>query len=294
MSLQPKILVNKTGTDIPLKFVGGESVPANGEKAIRVTEYLDYAIEDSINELITHIVTNGDINVKDGITEMSGQEALNYLLYPHFAKSSRFEINTLLGHKQFTQKTTQQAVEESFPSIKKDATLIQNTVRNIIFEGAGVIVTNEGNNTVKVNHPAEFIPGKLVDFSFGNVGNTQNKWLEFATSSASSDEDPFVAVFGGILVGLTYVNTRDNTDLNIEIYKNGSIWFTWEIRNKRYAFKTNFDSPEPTLLQGDRISMFSKKITSGSGSSQPSTPIVEFTLQVTSSPIAEGGGQNGV
>jgi hypothetical protein len=160
------------------------------------------------------------------------------------------------------------------------------------FNPIGFSVTQDGTDPSKVNISVNqiLLPGKLIDFVFGNVGNTQNKWLLFSSSSAPSDELPYVAPYDGELVGLTFANTNDNVGADFDIYVNGSILYTWQVRNKRTAYKTNLPSGL-TISQGERISIFAKKI---GGQGTPSTPILEIIFQVQSAPIAEGGTQFGV
>ena len=287
-----KKLVNLDTSPVVIKNLG-ITLQVSEEREIEIREYPDLVADAVYNELVS-LIDSGKLGIKDHIGTIAiAQEAKDYLLYPHFARSSRFEINALTGEKQFIQKTIQKAIEESFPAILKDNSLVKSVSSNIDFQGTSFIVTYDApTNRVIVTYNPTTVTGKLIDFVFSNIGNTQNKWLEFTSSSAPSDEVPYIAPFDGELLGLTYVNTTDNSDLDIEIYKNGILYFTWQIRNKRWAYKTNIPVLA-TIIQGTRISMFAKKVTGGSGGS-PFTPVVEVLFQVAAAPFSEGGGQFGV
>lgn len=82
--------------------------------------------------------------------------------------------------------------------------------------------------------------GRITPVYFVGSGNTSNKWLDFATGSLSSDSSPFVGPFTRELFAFGYSNSNDNTDCDIEIYKNGitatELEETIEIRNSRNAW----------------------------------------------------------
>ena len=284
-----KIIKNTTENDVPIKLMG-LTIPGSGVLVIEPAEYRMW-VEAAVILEVVPLFSAGTLVMNDGNVDMSATDGLNYLLYPDFAKSQRFDITALPGGKQFTERTTQRAIEESFPRILKDGVPVNSTAREIDFVGSSFQVTNPADNKIQVTQDITILPGKIVDFAFINMGNTSNKWLEFASSSAASDTLPYVSPFDGSLIGLTYMNVRDDTSLDIEIYKNGAPFYTWQIRNKRWAYKTNLTVPQPSLNQGDRISIFSKKV---AGDGTPSTPIIEMLFQVSSAPLGEGGGQTGV
>jgi len=284
-----KIIKNPTEFAIPIKNMG-ITIPANGQYYIEPAEYRLW-VELAVVSEVTPILNAASLVVNDGIEDLNVVDGKNFLLYPDFAKSQRFEHTTFVGDKQFTKKTTQGAIEESFPLIKKDGSPVDGTVREIDFTGSAFSVTSAVAGKVTISQDVTTLPGKIINFVFVNVGTTSNKWLEYGSSSASSDTTPYVSPFGGSLVGLTYMNKTDDTNTDVKIYKNGSLLFTWEIRGKRWAYKTNISAPQPSLNQGDKISVFFKKV---NGASKPNTPTIDMLFQVSSAPLAEGGGQTGV
>lgn len=132
--------------------------------------------------------------------------------------------------------------------------------------------------------------GKIQDFSFYNNGNTRNKWLAYASSSSPSNEVPYTAPFSGFFEAITFTNEDDDTSTNIEIYKNGSLFFVWEIRNKRTAYNTNSANlPSGQILQGDRLSVFFRD-----QGENLNSPVVQLLIQIDPASENEGGTQFGV
>jgi len=295
-----KILFNETSpsVDVVLKFMG-ITIPAGGTYELQVEEYAMWARDDSVAE-ISPFLTSGDLKLEFETLPLNDEAAIECLKYPDTANSIKFGLTLGLGSRVFTsamlggKSSVQRAIEFSFPRVDQDSSLKALTTRRFNFTGnVNVIVDLENPHkaTIDIGNGSGGLEGRVIDFAFGNVGNTQNKWLEFASSSAASNVDPYIAPFDGNLAALTFVNTKDGADVNIELYKNGVIWFTWEIRDKRHAFKT--DAMPEGILQGDRISVFARKITGGTNQN-PFTPIIEVIFQVSTAPIGEGGASSGV
>lgn len=135
------------------------------------------------------------------------------------------------------------------------------------------------------------IEGDLLDFLFTSSGNTADKWLGVGNGSTSSNTLPFVLPHDSELVWLTFSNQDDNVDIDIEFYKNGTLVYTWNIRNKRTAWKTDISGISCT--QGDRVSCFARKYTGGTGDSTAQDPVIEVGFKVIGTSDGEGGTQNG-
>lgn len=135
--------------------------------------------------------------------------------------------------------------------------------------------------------------GTLLPYSFIGNGNTQNKWLSFSSGGFSpSNQVPMVVPEDSIIKGITYVNSLDDTDLDIEVYVNAVLQHTESIRNKRVAWVVG--SLSITMNQGDRISVFVKKITTGTGASNPQNVLVTLLGKFINEAGANSGIQNGL
>lgn len=134
--------------------------------------------------------------------------------------------------------------------------------------------------------------GALIPLQFEHTGNTSNKWLGYTNPAAPSNEIPFVAPQNIAIKGITFVNRDDNVDIDIEIYKNGTLVHTENIRNKRWAYNVGISGPAGN--QGDRWSIFLRKYDGGTGDQTAQDPIVVLYCKFTNEAAGSGGQQNGV
>lgn len=136
------------------------------------------------------------------------------------------------------------------------------------------------------------VAGKLEDFGFMSSGSVQNKWLNIDHPSVTSDTVPLVTPWSGKITALTFSNKNDNVDIDIELYINTVLAYTWEIRNKRTAWKA-LAGGIATVSQGDRLSMFARAYNGGTGGS-PRDVAGEIMATLITQPDGDGGTQNGV
>ncbi len=236
---------------IVLKAVGRE-VPASGQIEVHTEDYLLWASEDSITE-ITPLINSGDIVINDSVDDItvangfSLARAIDFLKYVDQAFHQRFAAEPERSNG-FSAKNVQEAIEESKANI-------------------------EGKTTA--------LP------SFMNNGITKDKWLALDGSMSPSNELPAVIAFRSSIASLVFINKNDDADTDIEIYKNGVLDFTWEIRNKRWTYKTN-GLTTISFNAGDKISCFAKSVTSGTGV-DPSSVILDVVVRSTSSITGEDG-----
>ena len=122
--------------------------------------------------------------------------------------------------------------------------------------------------------------------SFMNDKVTFNKWLTInGTPGSTSDITPAVIPFNAVIFALAFTNTINSSGTDIEIYKNGTLLFTWEIRTKRYAYKTNGLSAA-TFSAGDTLSVYARDV---SGSTDPDDPVIHIHYSFTDGTTGEGG-----
>ena len=137
--------------------------------------------------------------------------------------------------------------------------------------------------------------GKLMPFYFFSTGNVSNKFMNFTNGSTTTASLPMVLPFSGDLIGSTFTNQDDDVDMDIEIYRNGiapgNLMYTRFIRNKRTAWKTDINNTG--YLQGDRVSMFFKKYTGGTGKTTAQNPVVQLLFAINPAQLGEGGRQFG-
>lgn len=120
-------------------------------------------------------------------------------------------------------------------------------------------------------------------FNFFQPGTSQNKWLRTNWGQATN-RVPFVMPQPAVISALTFINDKNNVDVDLEIYVNDSNVLTWEIRDKRYAYKTS-DLYSLTLSSGDKVGVFLRAV--GDVSVEHATVEVHYTIK--GNVIGEGG-----
>ena len=213
----------------------------------------------------------------------------------------------------FTGSTAGQVVNlgdtTTYPNEGWTYVFINDSTQNITIEndggatqltidpGCGAIFTLEDNSTADgiwrylsiCDRDVMDAEGKLLQFGYFGTGTTKNKWLNVSHPSQPSDSTPHVVPWAGEIVGLSYGNENDNSDVDIEIYINGALAYTWDVRNKRTAWIVD-STGIASVSQGDRISMFLRD----AGNPDPKDPYGEVIVQVSTMPNGEGGTASGV
>lgn len=246
-----KILKNTTNAPIELSQIG-LTVPALGQIVIEPGIYYILANEIGLSPAgqLDTLIASQSIVVNDGVDDLippsiSYDRAIDYLKHPDRAFNIRFEAEPERLNG-FASKNVQEAIEEARSAI-------------------------EGKISV--------LP------TFLNNGITKNKWLSLDGSMNASNILPAVASYDSRLAGMTFINGSNNANTDIEFYNNGSLIYTWEVRNSRYAYKT--DLPLMLLNRGDRLSCFCKDFATGT---DPSSVIVNVFVQSVNSLTGEGSG----
>jgi hypothetical protein len=256
-----KILKNTINAPIELSQIG-LTIPALGQITIEPGMYYIIANEIGLTPAgqLDTLIANGSIVVNDGVHDLTVAEgilvdrAIDYLKYPDTAFNIRF-LSESERPNGFAANNVQEAIEEARSTI-------------------------EGKISV--------LP------TFLNNGLTSGKWLSLDGSMGGSDVLPSICTYDSKLAGLTYININNGSNLDIEFYKNGitasQLVFTWQIRNKRHAWKTNSPLNTVLFLSGDRISCFAR----GVAGTSARDVVINLFVQSTNSVGGEGGAATGI
>lgn len=250
-----KLLKNTTVSPVSVSDTGITIAASPGSYIIPPQDYMLWAASTDVIPLIN----SGVIVINDGVLDLNPANgialarAIDFLEHPDTAFNVRF-LAVPERPNGFASKNVQEAIEEAKSAI-------------------------EGKISV--------LP------TFLNNGLTSNKWLSLDGAMGPSDTLPAVTSYDSKIAGLTYINTNNDSDVDIEFYKNGTapgnLLFVWQIRDKRHAWKTNgLDSY--TFMRGDRISCFAKAVVGVSARDV----IVNVFVQSTNSLVGEGGGAVGI
>lgn len=104
--------------------------------------------------------------------------------------------------------------------------------------------------------------GSTIQLGFSYNGGANNKWLDAGHNSMPSDETPLVVPFQSRLIAVTYTNSENDSDVDVEIYRSAagqgnsdSKIYTLELRNCRTAVDRD-TSGIYTVGAGDKIAVF--------------------------------------
>lgn len=159
--------------------------------------------------------------------------------------------------------------------------------------GAGIALTelNDGGiETLEISSTSAI--GALIPYPFVTTGNTNDKWLGAYVPSTLSNVVPLITPQDMDIKGILFSNQDDDVDIDILVYKNSVLAHTEEIRNKRVAWNVGFAGP--SFTQGDRISVFLKKFTGGTGDQTAQDPVITLLLKIVDEKAADSGIQFGI
>jgi hypothetical protein len=252
-----KILKNQKSpaAKITLKEAG-VSVPASGNYTIQSEEYGLWTTVDVITEL-TPLINSGDIVVNDGTADLSAVEGIRYIE----------KVETL--------------------DVSLAGTMITKSPIKINFEGDVNVTDNGTGVSVVTIGETGTVVGKPFQFSFQSIGIANNKWLTVGHPSVSSDDVPWVSPGNGVALAITFSNSNDDIGIDLEIYINGVLTYTFDIRNKKTAWIVE-NAGLFNVSQGDRVTVFAKN---APGQASPKNVAGSVIFSVTSILDGEGGTQ---
>lgn len=133
-----------------------------------------------------------------------------------------------------------------------------------------------------------------VRVNFWHDGGTSDQWLQRDNNhtqasgpATNGDREPWVFPFNGQITTLSYINKKNSTETDLQIFKNGVLQFTWQIRDRKWAIKTNITPI--TFNAGDRLSVFAKKF---DGGDNPDSVLLDVFIKFTSDTQQEIGGSS--
>jgi len=263
-----KVIKNKSSTE---RTYFGIDIPATTNHTIALEDLLGLVVDpDFKNDLLT----DAEIVLADSAdlaTEYDGQKAVDFLFKTLVTDLFSRKLDSVFFSDADNQVQTL-AIATS-PGLALTTTGIPSTP---LFFAA-----TPGNQ------------GRFLTFRFFGSGTVKDKWLDVFGNQISSDIVPITIPFDITLTGLSYANEKQDTSVDLEIHKNGTApgdkIFTWAVRNKRNAFKTNALSGT-TFKAGDRLLVFAREATGGTF--DPTAVVLYLTFSIDNNVLAEGGQQN--
>ncbi len=271
----PITLINNTVGEVRVDDLGITLASGVGTSVDITGLYLPSELRQSDN-LETFVVASGAVSI-------SGSEGILSI-----SDSIRFFAGSLVAEEIFTTAGTDlRAITEV---ISGDNIVVTSggDVNNPVFTvttgpgvitdaivGVGDITVTSGTNTITISGGSTTsgigdVTGDLINAEFTSGGATSNVWLSISTKDHASNKIPFVMLYPARITGISYSNSLDATDTDIEIHKSlagagtaSTLEFTWELRDARIARKSDFSIDEITIEAGDKLSLFAQRVTPG-------------------------------
>ena len=248
---------NNIGTDVFITDIG-ETVNTAETKVIHPTKYGHWAASVDVDAYID----SGDITIiHNGLDLVPAQ--------------GKCLVHELTDYMESIK---------TYPSVQS----ILRQTKKIRFVGSFWDLSVSGTSldvNLELSNTAE---GKESSLEFFDNGTVNNKWLNLVGANTPSNNSPGILSSNCKLRSITYTNSNNDTGCDIEVYKNGLtvpfIVFTWQIRDSRYAWKTN-GLDAITFSAGDRCRVFIKGI---GGQTNPSKAVVILTFVNTDDILGEG------
>jgi hypothetical protein len=191
------------------------------------------------------------------------------------------------GYQDLSSSAGKALLRHNLFQIKEDSSLVHSEVYKInVSTGLDIINDGYGQVTIKVDS-TEIETSLSYEFTGNGVGTTGNKWLGNTDNAHLTHYVPFICPYDAVLTALTYSNSNDSSSVDIEIYKNGLLVgnkiFTWQIRTKRWAYRTQ--NLGIVVARGDRIAIYAKTV-AGTSSKDP---VIKMLFKTTNSITADTG-----
>ena len=242
-------LINLTASDVTIDDMGVLIIKASSYLDLDPIDYLKWARSEDI----VTAFNSGSLALDDDGDVSTGIDAIRTI------------------QKLFNLKLSESAV------------LAGQTIKEINLTGDYSLSISEGVATIDFAPNANSGHGAILQPVFFYDGGVGDKWLRYISShTEESDISPFVMPYDSRLIGITFVNKKENTDADILVYRalkdnedNWDLVYTYQIRNSRLALKTDILNG-PTFGPGDKIAVFCAEV-----GAKPDTVAVTLYLIVT-------------
>jgi len=153
------------------------------------------------------------------------------------------------------------------------------------YDGTNIVEMTTSEKTL-VDISTTVSTNETGSMEFAKRERASNAWLRSGGGLMQpSNKQPLIVFDTGVVTGLTFSNLVDGVDADIIIYKNAVELYTWEIRNKRYAFKTN-GLASMQFETGDTISIYIKQV----GLIEATWAMINIEYKYMIQTTGEGGG----
>lgn len=215
-----------------------------------------------IKNISRSVLDIGGIEVaSDASIPVSGSEKLKLSSDEDFLTLlSNGDIQGIIGSGTLTEEETLAVLNNSM-RVMKGGTVIAEA-RSIELSG-NCTVTDLGNGKSGISIGTG-LDSHIFSQSFSKSGGHGSTWMEWGEGGIYQYTTPFVLPFGCKLIGMTYSNRYNKTDVDLEIYKveeanddlkSDTQLLYWQIRDARFARHTNLGNSF-NFIAGDALAIY--------------------------------------
>lgn len=271
----------EVGPSITLQGAGEVSVSSTATNEITISGTPHTENTDTISDAIIGV---GTVVVTSGVdtTTISGT--------PHTVNTDTISNALIAGHGITITSGTSTTVIDSFDdndvdSLTASGTTVTGSIQ-LASLGGIAITADAGTDTVTISGGPVVgdVLGNFFQVEFTSIGVTNNSWLSVSSRDLASNITPWPALFPCRIAGLVFSNERSGADADLELHvaREGDgatnvIEFTWEVRNARVTYKSDFSITDIVLAPGDKLGIFS----SNAGSTRPKNMFLGVYVEVT-------------
>jgi len=238
-------LLNLTEEQLTLEDLGTFLAPGSGTLVDFTGLYLPGEFRDSLS-LFEQVVISGTVVISGSEGLLDQTEALLFFAGAQFA-------------------------EQNFTTDGRDLREINNSIvlaGNNIAVVSGTTESSQQTYTVSsTTDPAIAASGITFQASFTKQGASASEWLRIHGPVIPSNESPFIVPWDSKLDAITFVNSSDGVEVDIEFHRadaaGGStteIFHTWVIQETRVCTDSFISTSGIEFDAGDKIALFTDGI----------------------------------
>jgi len=154
-------------------------------------------------------------------------------------------------------------------SVLKDQAAINLVTKVINFSGPSIFVsqdsTNEDQVNIAIGDRDDDFTGLVFYSSYAENGGANDEYLNNTIDNIVSNESPDPMLFNCQLVGITYSNSNQGADFEIQIRvapagsgNSDTTIYSWSVDNARIALNRNvaLEDPPITVAKGDKVAVY--------------------------------------
>ena len=255
------IIKNTTSSLVRVEDTG-QVIPANGQRKLDPRDYCLYQSSALNSVSFQKKIASQDIVINVDTEDLTADEGQRFL-------------ETL-----------------SNLTLQIDGVTLERAITAINLQNPNSVTVSGGTANIDLSPAIGNVTGSVISFVFLENGEAENEWLNNSEDGINSDGTPCLIPFNCQLIGITFENSYNGADVELEIWKasaglgNWTNVFTVSENNVRYFYNRTVQNSNITFSIGDKLAVFS------GGCGTTDDVVVRVWLQITSSPAQNATDNN--